>query len=241
MRIFLAGAAGVIGRRLTPLLVLMGHRVTGTTRAADKTAQIEAMGGEPVVVDVFDTDALTAAMIAARPDAVVHQLTDLPSAPGTPGYEEAQRRNVRLRTEGTRNLMAAAKAAGVKRAIAQSIAFVYAPGATPKHESDPLDVGATGVRALTVSGVMALEQATLNAPGIAGVVLRYGYLYGPGTWYDKAVRPPSIHVDAAAHAALLALQHGRVGIYNIAEDDGAVSIAKARATLGFDPNIRLDS
>lgn len=241
MRIFLAGATGVIGRRLTPLLVLMGHQVSGTTRSPEKAAQIEAMSAQPVVVDVFDADALTAAMIAARPDAVIHQLTDLPSAPGTPGYEEAQRRNVRLRTEGTRNLMAAAKAAGVKRAIAQSIAFVYAPGATPKHESDPLDMGAAGVRALTVSGVTALEQATLNAPGIAGVVLRYGYLYGPGTWYDKPVRPPSLHIDAAAHAALLALQHGRVGIYNIAEDDGAVAIAKACAALGFDPNIRLET
>jgi nucleoside-diphosphate-sugar epimerase len=241
MRIFLAGAAGVIGRRLTPLLVLMGHQVTGTTRSADKAGQIEAMCGQPVVVDVFDADALTAAVIAARPDAVIHQLTDLPSAPGTPGYEDAQKRNVHLRIEGTRNLMAAAKAAGVKRAIAQSIAFVYAPGASPRHESDPLDTAAEGVRALTVKGVMALEEATLRAPGIAGLVLRYGYLYGPGTWYEKPVKPPSVHVDAAAHAALLALTRGAPSIYNIAEDDGAVAITKARVTLGFDPNIRLES
>jgi nucleoside-diphosphate-sugar epimerase len=241
MRIFLAGAAGVIGRRLTPLLVLMGHQVTGTTRSADKAGQIEAMGGEPVVVDAFNADALAAAVIAARPDVVIHQLTDLPSAPGTPGYEEAQTRNVRLRTEGTRNLMAAVRAAGVRRAIAQSIAFVYAPGAGARHESDPLDTGAEGIRAHTVAGVMALEDAVLRTPGIDGLVLRYGYLYGPGTWYEKPVKPPSIHVDAAAHAALLAVTRGASGIYNIAEDDGAVAIAKARATLGFDPNIRLDS
>jgi nucleoside-diphosphate-sugar epimerase len=241
MRIFLAGAAGVIGRRLTPLLVLMGHQVTGTTRSAEKAGQIEAMCGQPVVVDVFDADALTAAVIAARPDAVIHQLTDLPSAPGTPGYGEAQRRNVRLRTEGTRNLMAAAIAAGVRSTIAQSIAFVYAPGSGPRHESDPLDTGAQGVRSLTVAGVTALEEAVLRAPGIDGLVLRYGYFYGPGTWYEKPVKPPSVHVDAAAHAALLALTRGAPGIYNIAEDDGAVAIAKARATLGFDPNIRLDS
>jgi nucleoside-diphosphate-sugar epimerase len=241
MRIFLAGAAGVIGRRLTPLLVLMGHQVTGTTRSPEKAGQIEAMCGQPVVVDVFDADALTAAVIAARPDVVIHQLTDLPSAPGTPGYEDAQKRNVHLRTEGTRNLMAAAKAAGVKRAIAQSIAFVYAPGSGARHESDPLDTAAEGVRALTVKGVMALEDAVLRAPGIAGLVLRYGYLYGPGTWYEKPVKPPSVHVDAAAHAALLALTRGPPGIYNIAEDDGAVAIAKARAQLGFDPTIRLDS
>jgi len=241
MRIFLAGAAGVIGRRLTPLLVLMGHQVTGTTRSPEKAGQIEAMCGQPVVVDVFDADALTAAVIAARPDVVIHQLTDLPSAPGTPGYADAQKRNVRLRTQGTRNLMAAAKAAGVKRAIAQSIAFVYAPGTGARHESDPLDTAAEGVRALTVKGVMALEDEVLRAPGIAGLVLRYGYLYGPGTWYEKPVKPPSVHVDAAAHAALLALTRGAPGIYNIADEDGAVAITKARATFGFDPTIRLDS
>src|SRR6476660_5637169 len=110
MRIFLAGAAGAIGRRLTPLLVLMGHEVTGTTRSADKAGQIEAMCGHPVVVDVFNADALTAAVIASRPDVVIHQLTDLPSPPGTPSYEDALRRNARLRIEGTRNLMAAAQA-----------------------------------------------------------------------------------------------------------------------------------
>src|SRR2546421_180698 len=146
MRIFLAGAAGVIGRRLTPLLVLMGHQVTGTTRSAEKAGQIEAMCGQPVVVDVFDGAALIEAAVAARPDVVIHQLTDLPSAPGTPGYEDAQKRNMRLRQDGTRNLMAAAQAAGVKRMIAQSIAFVYAPGEGPRHESDPLDTDAEGVR-----------------------------------------------------------------------------------------------
>src|SRR4051812_38526443 len=150
MRIFLAGASGVIGRRLTPLLVLMGHQVTGTTRSAEKAGQIEAMRGQPVVVDVFDAAALTEAVVAARPEVVIHQLTDLPSAPGTPGYADAQKRNVRLRQEGTRNLVAASHVAGVKRIIAQSIAFVYAPSNGPHHESDPLDTSAEGVRGLTV-------------------------------------------------------------------------------------------
>jgi len=240
MRIFLAGATGVIGRSLTPLLALMGHEVTGTTRSPEKAAQIEALSGRPVVVDVFDADALAAAVKAARPDVVIHQLTDLPSAPGTPGYEDAQRRNVRLRIEGTRNLVAAAQAAGVKRVIAQSIAFVYAPGEGPRVETDPLDVDAAGIRALTVQGVIALEESAMRAPNIDGLVLRYGYLYGPGTWYEKPPRPPSLHVVAAAHAAFLALTRGEPGIYNIAEDDGAVSIEKARAALGFDPTFRLD-
>src|SRR3954453_21570157 len=120
MRIFLAGATGVIGRRLTPLLVLMGHEVTGTTRSPEKAGQIEASCGRPVVVDVFDKAALTRAVVAARPEIVIHQLTDLPSAPGTPGYEDGQKRNLRLRREGTRNLVDAAMAAGARRLIAQS-------------------------------------------------------------------------------------------------------------------------
>jgi nucleoside-diphosphate-sugar epimerase len=240
MRIFLAGATGVIGRRLTPLLVLMGHDVTGTTRSADKAAQIEALSAHPVVVDVFDADALRAAVIDSRPDVVIHQLTDLPSAPGTAGYENALRRNARLRIEGTRNLMAAAQAAGVKRVIAQSIAFVYAPGKGPRREVDPLDTGAEGIRALTVQGVIALEEAVLHAPNIEGLVLRFGFLYGPGSWYEKPSRPPSVHIVAATHAAFLALTRGAPGVYNIADDDGAVSIEKARDTLGFDPNFRLD-
>ena len=122
MRIFLAGAAGVIGRRLTPLLVLMGHEVTGTTRSAAKAGQIEASCGRPVVVDVFDAAALTRVMLEARPEIVIHQLTDLPSDPAH--VSSAAETNARLRIDGTRNLMAAAKVAGARRVIAQSIAWV---------------------------------------------------------------------------------------------------------------------
>jgi nucleoside-diphosphate-sugar epimerase len=240
MRIFLAGASGAVGRRLTPLLVSKGHQVIGTTRSPNKARDIEAMGGRPVVVDVFDADALTAAVVAAKPDVVIHQLTELPAAPGTPGYEDGQKLNARLRIEGTRNLMAAAQAANVKRVIAQSISFVYAPGKRPYRESDPLFTQADGVRAIAVPAVVALEEAVLNTPGIAGIVLRYGLFYGPGTWYEKAERAGSIHIDAAAHVAYLAIARGEPGIYNIAEDDGAVSIAKARAQLGFDPAVRID-
>lgn len=239
MRIFLAGAGGAIGRRLTPLLRAAGDVVVGTTRSADKADAVRALGAEPVVVDVFDAGALMRAVAAARPDVLIHQLTDLPSAPGTPGYAAAQERNARLRVEGTRNLMAAACAANVKRVIAQSIAFVYAPGDGVRVESDALDSGAEGVRALTVSGIMALEDATTKTPGIDGVVLRYGYLYGPGTWYEQPAKPPSVHVDAAAQAAALAVTRGEAGIYNIAEDDGAVSSDKAKRAFGFDAGFRI--
>jgi nucleoside-diphosphate-sugar epimerase len=132
----------------------------------------------------------------------------------------------------------AAKAAGVRRAIAQSIAFVYAPGEGARTEDDPLELAAEGVRQLTVQGIVALEREVLQTPGIDGVVLRYGYLYGPDTWYEVPPKPPSVHVDAAACAALLAVGKG-AGIYNIADHDGAVSVAKAKRELGFDPAFRL--
>jgi nucleoside-diphosphate-sugar epimerase len=128
MKIFLAGAGGAIGRRLTPLLRSAGHAVFGTTRAADKAGALRALGAEPVVIDVFDAQALARAVQAAAPDVVLHQLTDLAFAPGTPQYEEGLARNARLRIEGTRNLADAAKAAGVRRMITQSIAFVYEAG-----------------------------------------------------------------------------------------------------------------
>jgi nucleoside-diphosphate-sugar epimerase len=238
MKVFLAGATGVVGRRLAALLRGAKHEVFGTTRSPAKAGMLDALGVVPIVVDVFDADAVSSVVAAARPDIVIHQLTDLPSAPGTPGYPAAQQANRRLRIEGTRHLMQAAKRAGIRRAVAQSIAFVYAPGAGIRTEGDPLDLAAAGVRQHTVQGIAALEHDILNTAGIDGVVLRYGYLYGPGTWYDQPPKPPSIHVDAAAHAALLAVTQG-AGVYNVAEDDGAVSSVKARRELGFDPAFRM--
>jgi nucleoside-diphosphate-sugar epimerase len=208
MRVFLAGATGVVGRRLVALLRDAKHEVTGMTRTPAKAAMLRVFDVTPVIVDVFEPDALAQAVTAARPDVIIHQLTDLPSAPGTPGYVAAQEANRRLRIEGTRNLLAAAKTAGVRRVVAQSIAFVYAPGEGRRGEDDPLDVAAEGVRQLTVQGIIALEQDVLQTPGIAGVVLRYGYLYGPGTWYEVPPKPPSVHIDSAAHAALLAVNRG---------------------------------
>ena len=238
MRVFLAGASGVIGQRLAVLLRHTGHEVTGTTRSSAKNGMLRKLGITPVVVDVFEADAVAQAVAAARPEIVIHQLTDLSSGPGTPGYPAAQEANRRLRIEGTANLMRAAKLAGVRRAIAQSIAFIYAAGEGARTEEDPLDLAAEGVRQLTVQGITALEREVLKTQGIDGVVLRYGYLYGPGTWYATPPKPPSVHVDAAAHAALLAVSRG-ADVYNIAEDDGAVSSAKAKRELGFDSAFRI--
>jgi nucleoside-diphosphate-sugar epimerase len=240
MKILVAGAAGVIGRRLTPLLVAAGHDVTGTTRSADKAAALKEQGAQAIVVDVFDRSALRDALVQARPEVVIHQLTDLPQVFDPERRGEALRRNARLRIEGTANLVAAAQAAGARRLIAQSIAFIYADGPEPHAERDPLGAAdADDLNALTARGVRTLEGATLNTQGIDGIVLRYGRLYGPGTWFEAAQGRGPLHVDAAAQAAVLAVARGAPGIYNIAEDDGAVTIDKARRDLGFDPAFRL--
>ena len=238
MKIFLAGAAGAVGRRLVPLLLEAGHDVFGTTRSTTKAHALRAAGVEPIIVDVFDAPALSGAITAARPDVVVHQLTDLPPGLDPARMLEATRRNARMRREGTRNLVAGAFAAGAHRLVAQSIAWMYAPGPEPHREDDPLDMHATGTRAMTADGVATLERLTVASRPIEGVVLRYGHLYGPGTGADTGERP-SLHVDAAASAALLAIEKVRSGIYNIAEPNAYLSTEKARRDLGFDPSFRL--
>jgi nucleoside-diphosphate-sugar epimerase len=238
MRVFLAGATGAIGRRLVPLLLRAGHAVTGTTRSAAKADELAQAGVTPVVLDVFNAGEVSAAMRAAQPEVVIHQLTDLPRKFDEARIVASYAKNARIRTEGTRNLIAGAQAAGARCFIAQSIAFAYAPGGEPHPETDPLNP-ADPLRAVTVKGAADMEQALLTTPGIDAMVLRYGLLYGPGAWHDAPERKPALHVDAAAHAALLAITRGRPGVYNIADDDGAVSIAKARAELGFDPRFRL--
>jgi nucleoside-diphosphate-sugar epimerase len=237
MRVFLAGASGAIGRRLVPLLIGDGHAVTGMTRSADSAKELERAGAAPAVVDVFDAQALNAAVRAARPDVVMHQLTDLPRQFDEARIVASYANNARIRTEGTRNLLAAALAAAARRFIVQSIAFAYAPGGEPHPETDPLNL-ADPNRAVTVKGAADMEQQVLSA-GIDAIVLRYGLFYGPGTWSEQASRRPALHVDAAAQAARLAVTRGAPGIYNIADDEGIVSIAKARAELGFDPAFRL--
>jgi len=239
MIVFLAGATGAIGRRLVPLFISAGHGVVGTTRSTERAGELRAAGVDPVVLDVFDREAVMRAMVSTQPDAVVHQLTDLPKRSDPALLAAAADRNARLRIEGTRNLVDAVIATGVTRFIAQSIAFAYAPGQTPHREDGPLELSATGSRLTTLRGVVALEGMVTGTPAIQGIVLRYGRLYGPGTWRDGPNGPAPLHVDAAANAAFLALTKGAPGIYNIAEDDGEVAIDKARAELGFDPTFRL--
>jgi nucleoside-diphosphate-sugar epimerase len=191
-RVFLAGATGVIGVRLVPLLVAGGHQVTGMTRTEAKAAMLRDLGAEPVVCDVFDADGLTAAVVAAAPDLVMHQLTDLPDVlEQLPDYRD---RNNRMRTEGTRNLLAAAAAAGAERFLAQSIAWMPPAGAeaVAEHERLVLEAG--------------------------GVVLRYGTFYGPGTFGgDTVPPPPRIHIEEAARATV-ALLEAPSGVIEVVED-----------------------
>ncbi len=233
MKVFLAGATGVVGRRLAVLLRRAGHEVAGTTRSEAKAAALRAIGAIPVLVDAYDADKLKLAVYAVQPDVIIHQLTDLPPVIDPKTLPAALEANARLRIMGTRNLVDAALTNNVRRVIAQSIAFAYAPGPEPLTEDQPINPAQTGV--------IALERAVTQTPGIEGIVLRYGRFYGPGTWTEVPNGTGPLHVDAAAQAALLALTTGTGGIYNIAEDDGAVSSEKAKRDLGFDASFRMDT
>jgi len=182
MRIFLAGASGVIGVRLVPLLLAAGHDVAGMTRTSAKVERLRAMGAEPVVCDVFDLERLREAVESFEPDAVIHQLTDLPD--DAERIRELAPANSRMRREGTRNLLAAARAAGAAHVVAQSVAWEI-----------PGDGGAA---------VAEHERAVLEA---GGVVVRYGQLYGPGTYFESELpTPPRVHVDEAARRTPPALK-----------------------------------
>jgi nucleoside-diphosphate-sugar epimerase len=226
MRIFVAGASGVLGRAFTRKAVASGHEVIGMTRSARGAAAIERLAAAAVLADAFDREAFMRAVAEARPDAVVHLLTDLASGDSAS--------NARIRTTGTRNLIDAAKAAGVDRVVAESISWVYPPGTASASETEALDVDATEPRLTTIRGVAALEDRVRELP--SGVVLRFGQLYGPGTWYApdgvradaaRAGRLPAtqavtsfVHVDDAAEAALRAL-NWPAGIWNIVDDEPA--------------------
>ena len=240
MRVFLAGATGVIGTPLVPQLLEAGHEVTAMTRSVLRAAQLEAVGAAPVVCDVFDADGVRAAMADASPEAVIHQLTALPARLdwGNPNLFDE---NNRVRTEGTRILVDAALATGAGRVVAQSIAFAYAPtGDRIKAEDAALFTDAPPPLGGAVAAIVEHEQLVTGTAGIAGLVLRYGLLYGAGTSCDRrgstaadivAARVPLfegatgmyswLHVEDAASAAVAAVERGAPGIYNVVDDEPA--------------------
>lgn len=236
--IFLAGATGAIGRVLTSLLIKNGWKVYGTTRSKDKTELLRKMGAESVVIDVYESARLKDILIEIKPDVVISQLTDLPYALNADEMTDALVRNARLRTEGTKNLVEAARSAGSKRIIAQSISFVYDQGQTPHLEEDPLLPLSHPVYGETAEGVRNLERQVLES-GMEGIVLRYGLLYGPNTGFDAPIAPASVHVEAAAKAAEVAVTKGETGIYNVAEADDSLSCVKAIKAFGWNANWRI--
>jgi nucleoside-diphosphate-sugar epimerase len=242
MRIFVAGATGALGRRLVPLLVERGHQVTGMTRTAGKAAGLRAAGTEPVVADALDRDAVLAAVAAARPEVVVHELTALAEMTDFRKLDQGFALTNRLRTEGTDHLLAAARAAGARRFVAQSFAgWPFARvGGPVKTEDDPLDPDPPAQLRRTLDAIRHLESAVLGAEGVEGVVLRYGGFYGPGTSAGEGGfmledlrrrRFPLVgagtgvwsfvHIDDAATATVAAVERGAPGIYQIVDDDPA--------------------
>ena len=192
------------------------------------------------MVNVFDAEALATAVLDAKPEIVMHQLTDLAAVQDPAQRSSALARNARIREEGTRNLVAVARKAGARRLIAQSIAWAYAPGPRPFRENHPLDLNAEGDRLVSVRGVASLEGQVLGASPMEGIVLRYGRLYGPGSGADSPPSPPAVHVDAAAYAALLAIDHGEPGAFNIADPNDEAATDKATAGLGWRADFRVD-
>jgi 2-alkyl-3-oxoalkanoate reductase len=237
VRVFVAGASGAIGRPLLPKLVQAGHEVTGTTRSEERAEGIRAAGARAAVVDVFDTKALNAAVAESGAEAVIHQLTALPDRLNfrDPHLYDATNR---VRSEGTRNLLAAARAVGARRFVSQSIAFMYASvGGMTKSEDDPVMTDAPGPFGSGLRTLNEMERLVLDADGL---VLRYGFFYGPGTHYAddgtmtadvRKRRFPVvgrgtgvtsfIHVEDAADATVAALERGPSGIYNITDDEPA--------------------
>lgn len=239
MRVFVAGATGAIGKPLLPLLIERDYDVYGMTKSPDKVELLERQGVRPILADAFDAQALRNHVAAVAPDAIIHLLTDLPF--GTPPalMNEGGARNARMRREGTRSLVDAALACGVGRMIAAGIAWVYPAGHEPHTEDDPLDLDAPEPdRARTMRGVVEMEKQVLHSPKFSGAVLRNGLLYGAGTGHDTKDGDISVHVCAAARAMLLALERNAEGIFNIVDDNGRVSNAKARLVLGWSPDAR---
>jgi nucleoside-diphosphate-sugar epimerase len=205
------------------------------TRSEERAEALRAAGANAVVADALDAEAVRAAMAGAAPEAVVHQLTDLPQEFSMRyGYGQTSR----LRTEGTRNLLAGARAAGARRFVAQSIAFIYAPEASPVADEKSPTLAGTGGFGEAVKAVLELEQAVTGAEDIEGLALRYGFFYGPGTWYARGTRLAReferrrfpiigdgggvfsfIHVDDAAAATVAALGRGAPGVYNVVDDE----------------------
>jgi 2-alkyl-3-oxoalkanoate reductase len=237
MKIFVAGGTGAIGRPLIAKLLAKGHALVALTRSQEKAQALAEQGIEPAVADVFDTDAVKAVVSRAQPEVVIEQLTALPKTYTPESMKAAAALNNRIRLEGGANVLAAAQAAGVRRYLRQSIAFWAVPGPGLADENTPLAFNASPAVAAGAREVTELEHRLLGNPNMEGIVLRYGFFYGPGTWFNpdgdvaQQVRQQQfpiigngegvwswLHIEDAASATIAAAERGNPGIYLIAND-----------------------
>ncbi len=244
MKVFVAGATGALGRPLVKQLVERGHEVTGMTRSESKQELLRELGATPVVADALDPDAVAQAVAKAQPDVIVHQMTAIEASFNPRRMQRAFATTNQLRTEGTDHLLAAGRAVGVKRFVAQSFApWPYArTGGTVKSEDDPLDTTPPAQVRTTLDAIKYLEQAVTNADWTEGIALRYGGFYGPGTSIGlepigeqvEMIRQRKfpvagkgtgvwsfIHIEDAASATVEAVEHGTRGVYNVVDDEPA--------------------
>jgi nucleoside-diphosphate-sugar epimerase len=247
MRVFVAGATGAIGIQLVPQLAAAGHDVIAMTRSPAKTDALRALGARPVVADALDPDAVARAVAETEPEVIVHQLTALKGDPGLRDMRNPDRFGAmtnRLRTEGTDHLLAAGRAVGIRRFIAQSIVAIgtYArTGGPVKTEDDPPDLDLPAKGRSGADALRYLEDAVTGIEGAEGIVLRYGAFYGPGTGVSadpqalltKAIRKRRfpiiggggvwsfVHIEDAASATVAAADNGGPGIYNVVDDEPA--------------------
>jgi nucleoside-diphosphate-sugar epimerase len=237
MKIFIAGGTGAIGRPLISELLARGHAVVALTRSPERAQGLAAAGIEPAIADVFDADAIKAVVKHSRPDVVIEQLTALPKTYTGESMAAAAPFNRRIRLEGGANVLAAAQEAGVRRYLRQSIAFWAEPGPGLADEQTPLAADASPAVAEDIRVVSEIERRLLEASHIEGIVLRYGFFYGPGTWFHadgdvaNQVRQQKfpiigdgegvwswLHIEDAALATVAAAERGNPGIYHIADD-----------------------
>jgi nucleoside-diphosphate-sugar epimerase len=264
MKIFLAGATGAIGRQLLPKLAERGHEVTGMTRSESKQELIRELGGRPVVADALDADSVSQAVAHAEPEVIVHQLTAIPHELDMRHFARDFAQTNRLRTEGTDHLLAAGRAVGARRFVAQSNASLYGrSGSRVKAEDDALDTNPPDQQREAVEAMLHVESAVTGATWTEGVVLRYGAFYGPGTnislgpedAFVTAIRKRQvpllgkaggvwsfIHIEDAAEATVRAIEGSGRGIYNVVDDEPAAVaewLPAAAATLGAPPPRRV--
>jgi nucleoside-diphosphate-sugar epimerase len=244
MQVFVAGATGVVGRVLVPRLVAQGHEVVGMTRSGSKQDLVRSLGARPVVADALDREAVARAVASAEPEVIVHELTGLSGETDMRHLDRSFETTNRLRTRGTDHLLAAGRAVGAGRFVAQSFAgFRFDPAGGPvRTEADPLDPEPPAALRSVQEGYVYLEEAVTRIEWGEGLALRYGSFYGPGTAVSRSPvaqmagpirkrRFPiigdgggvfsHIHVDDAAAATVLAVERGEPGIYNVVDDEPA--------------------